>query len=67
MIATDTQVSGTIRVKYMRERYTGCKSKLTSYAHFNRGGVLKTLKSKGSCLIWKSNTTMTVTNSQRKK
>ena len=72
MTATDTQVSDTIRVKCMKERYTGCKFKLTSFDHYNRGGVLKTLRSKGSCLnlktayvdhVGKSNTTMTVTNS----
>ena len=46
--ATDTQVSDTIRVKYMKESYTGCKFKLTSFAHFNWGGLVNTLKSKVS-------------------
>ena len=70
MTATDTQVSDTLRVKYMRERYTGCKIKLTPFAHFNRRGLVNTLKSKGICLnlktvyvdhIGKSDATMTVT------
>ena len=44
--ATNTQVSDTIRAKYMKDRYKSCNIRLVSFPYFNRGGYLSNLKLK---------------------